>query len=157
MREYNAKTYQCNRTNVSLEWKKKKKEKEEKERKKNRKIDTKRGSQYHIRVGEQSRGTKSARCGGASIHETTHCRAPWWTLNAQEARTKLHGWSSLKWKPFWRTKRRTPLKRWEWRFGKRGREMKGKGREGQRKLDYRINVYLPNELAFNGLFENCAK
>lgn len=37
----------------------------------------------------------------------------------------------------------------------RDRKMKRKGRE--RKLDYRINVYLPNELAFNGLFENCAK
>lgn len=102
--------------------KKKKEEKERKKnRKKNRKIDTERGSQYHTRVGEQSRGTKRARWCGASIHET-HCRAPWWTLNAQEARTKLRGWSSLKWKPFWRTKRRTPLKRWEWRFGKRETE-----------------------------------
>lgn len=35
--------------------------KKKRERKKNRKIDTKRGSQYHIRAGEQSRGTKSAR------------------------------------------------------------------------------------------------
>lgn len=38
----------------------------------------------------------------------------------------------------------------------RGRKDETK-REGGRKLDYRINVYLPNELAFNGLFENCAK